>query len=182
MTGISIKKAFFSAALIVLFLPLYVCANDEEFLLCDLSLAGYSIGMTYEQAARVRPFDYLENLESPQIDYRYYVAIINKVYLADEEMELTIYFQNDRLQKVLARFNPVSMDDMVAFFRQKIGPCENSSGTVNWPNGEEIQKYVYKWNFPKAKLVLAGFSTNPEFATASLIAEPGVLAGEMGEL
>ena len=178
MRGSVIKKICLFAFLVLLFLPLNVYADDDEFLFCDLSLAGYRIGMTYEQAASVRPFDYVEDIEDHRRDYRYYVAVSNGVYLAGEELELWVYFKNDQLQKVLVKFNPVAIDDMVEFFKKTMGPCENKSRVVNRPTGEEVQQYIYKWDFPFAKMHLVGLSSETEFATASLVAKDGVIENE----
>ena len=175
------KKSLFSV-IVFLLLSFNVHAYDEDLLFYDLSFAGYRIGMTYEQAASVRPFDYLEDRGNPNIRYRYYVAVIDGLYLADEEMALEVYFQNDRLQKVLARFRPSSMDNMFEFFKKTIGPCENNSRKIKHPSGEDVQQYIYKWSFPSAKMLLVGYSSNNEFATASLVAKDGVIEIERDKL
>ena len=146
-------------------------AAKEDFVFFDLSLAGYRIGMTYDEAAAVRPFHYVGDLRTPRMGEPYYTAGIDHIYVDEVEMNLSVDFFDDKVQKIIGKFHPSEIDDMIRRFHIALGQSENKSRIITDKNGIEYRQAVYRWGFPNAKMYLVGISSNSEFAVVGLVAK-----------
>ena len=78
-----LKKSLLLAIITFLLFAGNAYAAEEELVFFDLSIAGYSIGMTYDEATAVRPFHYVEDVPSPPAEEPYYHAGIEHIYVDD---------------------------------------------------------------------------------------------------
>jgi hypothetical protein len=171
------KQALLLPITILLLFSTMAQANEEDLVFFDLSFAGYHIGMTYDEATAVRPFDAVNDLFSPDLGEPFYSANIDKVYVDDIEMALQVDFVDDKIQKIVGRFHPSALEDMIRRFHNALGPGENKSRVINNKNGGEYHQVIFKWDFPTAKMHLIGLSSNSEFAVVGLVAKT---AGDPG--
>ena len=144
-------------------------AAEEEIVFFDLSLAGYSIGMTYDEATAVRPFHYVGDIQSPRTGEPYYKATVDHIYVDEVEMALSLTFIDEKVQKIICKFHPSAVEEMVRRFYIALGPGENKSKVITNKRGIEIRQAVYRWDFPDAKMYLFGSSTNSKFALVGLV-------------
>ncbi|MBE0500757.1 MAG: hypothetical protein IBX47_04875 [Desulfuromonadales bacterium] len=142
-------------------------AASENMVDFNLSLAGYHIGMTYDEAAAVRPFHYLQNSTSPGSSA--FKAFVEDLTLNDIEMNLRIDFDAGEITRIVARFPPDKMPEMLQFMQSAQGIGENRSKELSRYDDEEIHQTIYLWDYPQAKMHLISISSVTEFATASLI-------------
>ncbi|GEM_PF-4858396 len=144
-------------------------AAEEDLVFFDLSLAGYSIGMTYDEATAVRPFHYVKNVSSPPAEEPYYIATVEHIYVDNVEMNLSVSFIDDKVKKIIGKFHPSALKDMTKRLQTALGPGENKSRVVAKKDGSENRQVIYRWDFPNAKLLLVGLSSNSDFALVSLV-------------
>jgi hypothetical protein len=144
-------------------------ADPEEIVFYDLSLAGYRLGMSFDEAAEVRPFQYTQESRESTLDATVVDAFIDQVYLDGIETRLRLYFREGRASKIVVRFPPDEIDKMMHYFINALGACENRSRVLTNRSGAEIHQTVCQWIYPNAKLYLIKISSNAEFATISLI-------------
>lgn len=144
-------------------------ANPEEVVLYDLSLAGYRLGMSFDEAAEVRPFQYTQQGRESTLDTPVVEAFIDQVYIDGIETRLRLYFRDGTASKIIVRFSPDEMDEMMQRFLNALGACENRSRVLTNRSGAEVHQTVCQWMFPNAKLYLIKISSNAEYATISLI-------------
>jgi len=144
-------------------------AVEDDLVFFDLSLAGYSIGMTYDEATAVRPFHYVGDIQSPRMGEPYYTATVDHIYVDEVEMALSLDFTDEKVQKIICKFHPSAVEEMVRRFHIVLGPGENKSKVITNKRGSESRQAVYRWDFPNAKMILFGSSTNSKFALVSLV-------------
>jgi hypothetical protein len=143
----------------------------EDLVFFDLSLAGYRIGMTYDEATAVRPFHSMSDVESPYVGKTYSEARAEHIYVDDIEMDLWVYFIDDKIQKINGRFHPSAIEDMIGRLHIALGPGENKSREVIYKHGGKNRQVIYRWDFPTSKLFLIGLSSNSEYSTVSIVAK-----------
>lgn len=165
-----IKKILFAITAFLLFAG-NAYADEEDLVLFDLSFAGYSLGMTYDEAAAVRPFHYVEDARLPPMVEPYYLAGAEHIYVDDVEMNLIVSFIDGKAQKVVGQFHPSALKDVTRRFQIALGPGENKSRVIIKKDGGENRQVIYRWDFPTAKLLLVGLSSNSDFAIVSLVSK-----------
>ena len=84
-------------------------------------------------------------------------------------MNLWLRFKDEKLYKIIARFSPDSIPDMVQRFQEALGAGENKSRVITNHEGKETRQTIYSWNYPHSVMHLVGISSVSEFATVSLI-------------
>ena len=173
-----LKKSLLLAIITFLLFAGNAYAAEEELVFFDLSIAGYSIGMTYDEATVVRPFHYVEDVPSPPAREPYYRATVEHIYVDDVEMTLFVDFINDKVQKVVGQFHPSALEDMIRRLQIALGSGENKSRVITKKNGSENKQVIYRWDFPTAKLLLVGLSSNSDFALVSLVSKREKNQGE----
>lgn len=164
----SIKSVFLLLAAVLL-LGVPVGAETAPIVDFKLSLAGYQIDMTYDEAVAVRPFDVIGKTPEIKGSAPFDVGFVDGIFVDDVEMNLRVYFRDGKLCKVVGRFNPALLDDLLERFRTVMGVGRDRSR--RWVNyaGAELDQSVFSWRFPAATLTLTKISTNTDFALVSLI-------------
>lgn len=153
---------------LTLALPLSGHAEQEEIVAFNLSLAGYRLGMSYDEASAVRPFHHVSDLTLRTGSNPFYEAVIDQVYVDDVEMQITLSFVDDKVQKVVCKFHPLETDRMLTLFLNTLGRSENKSRLVSLVSGIDSHQTVHKWNYPTALVILFGAS-NSNFSLVSLV-------------
>jgi len=146
-------------------------AASDEIVSYDLSLAGYSIGMSYDEAAAVRPLFYSQSPEASSGHNSIVIASTDPVYMDDVELDVLITFINDAISKVIAKVSPSDMEDVTQLFQQELGRAEDKSRTVKNFQGEEVRQKIYSWTFPDANMFLIETSSQGRYATLALTAK-----------
>ena len=144
-------------------------AEPEDVVYFDLSLAGYRLGMTFDEAAEVRPFQYIQDNQENSDDIPAIEAFIDQVYIDEIETNLWLSFRTGEIANIFVRFSPDALEDVSRRFKKTLGKGENRSRAFTNHAGAEIQQTICQWNFPHAKLHLIEISSNTEFATISLV-------------
>ena len=163
------------AIILVLFLSgNHASAGIDKLIHFDLSLAGYSLGMTYNDAAAIRPLFLMQSSEPalPDMHEDYFDVVVENVYVDGIEMNLWMRFKNERLYKIIARFNPEMTDSLAGTFNRALGQGEDKSKSYQDRDGSIIQQTVYFWDYPTAKLYLVKNTDNMDYATVGLTAKP----------
>jgi len=166
------------AGLMLLLLP--ERAPAEELAQFNLALFGYRIGMSFDEASAVRPFARIE--DNPQRPGEY-CGIIDDLWIDDVEIRLQVWFVDDRVYKVVGKFSPALVEELVSRLRPVLGKGDDESILLQPPTGGQISNRVQKWRFPGMWVVLVGSSVNTRFATLSLVARPvsgTISSGEEG--
>lgn len=172
MRGI-VHKTLPAATALLLLLSSLARAEAEAVVNFDLTLAGYRIGMSVDEAAAIRPFHYQQPFTTSLATEHntHFDAFVDHVYLEDIALKLWIHFKNDRIQKVVARFAPDRLADVTRIFHQALGPGEDKSRVHVSDAGKESRQTIYLWDFPAAKMHLIALSDNDSHATAGLVAK-----------
>ncbi|PNU21416.1 hypothetical protein C2E25_02345 [Geothermobacter hydrogeniphilus] len=155
------------AGLVLMLLPEH--APAEELAQFNLSLFGYRIGMSFDEASAVRPFARIEDRPGQKGEY---CGIIDDLWIDDVEIRLQVWFVDDRIYKVVGKFSPALVEDLVSRLRSVLGKGDDESILLQPPDGGQISNRVQKWRFPGMWVVLIGSSVNTRFATLSLVARP----------
>ena len=143
-------------------------AEPEDIIHYNLSLAGYRIGMPFDDAAAVRPFQYIENKQD-SADIPVTFAVIEQVYIDGIETNLFLQFTDEVLFKIVIRFSPDEIEEISQRFKQALGEGKDLSREVINLTGTKVQQTICQWDFPNVKLHLVGLSSNTEYATISLV-------------
>jgi len=145
-------------------------ADPEHIIQFDLSLGGYQLGMSYDEATLVRPFAFIEDLAPrpgiPEIKAGY----VNQVYIDDIEFRFKVELVNDQVYKVIGRLAPADLDKLRQSLNLALGQSEADTRVVTTKTGEEYHLYHDRWQFPDASLDLIGSELNTDFATLALTA------------
>lgn len=142
-------------------------ADSKAIANYELSLFGYTLGMTHDEATEVRPFEYLKSADRSRLEQAYY-GMVDKVYIEELPISLQIFFAEEQLQKIVGRFRPEDIDLLLPIFQKAFGPGENRSKEVTRANGVLVKHTSYRWNFPGARIILFVTTAHDEFGTASL--------------
>lgn len=172
------KKALLTVVVVLLLVPAGVAAA-ESFARFDLSLAGYHLGMTYDEATAVRPFHYLKDSSDLYGSGQHLSGYVDGLSIDDVSMNIEVTFSDERVTKVLARFQTSQLEEMIARFQSTFGETKNDSRTISMPNGEERHQTIYRWRFPAAEVLLVGVASNADYATACLLDKRPVAAAEV---
>lgn len=133
----------------------------------ELSLFGYHIGMSYDEATAIRPFHRIEYSPAGSASSDP-VGVIENLHLAGIDLTLLVYFLEDRVHKVLGRFPPQELERMLALFRAAFGPGEDRSRILERIDGSQAALDSYLWQFPGVSLNLVRAVGNNRYATASM--------------
>jgi hypothetical protein len=147
-------------------------AEVEDLAKYELSLAGYSLGMTYDEASMIRPFHTIKNPPSKaRSSSERFIAVIDQVFISAVEMNVTVFFHDEKIEKVVVRFHPLFLEEVASQLLQAYGTGENRSKIYELKSGEERKQLSYQWDFPGAKITLVSMSTNSESAFVGLVAK-----------
>lgn len=174
------KRIFLFAIATVLVFSGNAYTAKDDLVFSDLSLAGYRIGMTYDEATAVRPFHYVGE-DSIYEGKPYYRAKVEHTYVDDVEMDLIVDFVDEKIQKVIGRFHPAALEDMIKRLHVGLGQGENRSRILLDKNGNDYRQVIYWWDFPDAKMHLVGLSSQREFVAVSLVAKREEIPKEQAE-
>jgi hypothetical protein len=155
----------------------YSLAETEDLIDYRLSLAGYHLGMTYDDATAIRSLLFIQDsaADSFAVVDDYIHASAEQVYVDGIEMNLWLRFKNERLHKIIARFMPDKTEELIRVFKQTLGPGDDQSRNFPDHEGDIIHQTVNFWEFPTAKLYLIRNSDNAEYATIGLTAKPAYM-------
>ena len=174
-----------------LFVPVFavylLCAGSagaapEEVVSYDLSLAGYRIGMSYDDAVAIRPLLYTQNPQTGSDRSATFNASTDPVYIDNIELDVRITFRNDAIYKVIARFSPSEVEDVARRFQKVLGRAEDRSKTLKNVHGKEMRQKVYSWTFPNANMFLIATSSELRYATLALTAKRSAKKPSEGDI
>jgi len=146
-----------------------VPARGDELASFELSLFGYRIGMSYDQAASVRPFVRVIDRGGETEEF---CGLIDHLWVDGVDVRVQTCFFQDRIHKVVGKFSPSLVEDLVARLQPLLGKGENRSMLLQTPDGGQVSNRIQKWRYPGMLVVLVGSSRNTEFATLSMVARP----------
>jgi hypothetical protein len=143
-------------------------AGPTDLVSLDLSLAGYQLGMSYENVAEVRPFSYEQSfIKSPGHTPTFY-ALAEGAYVDGATMNIQVSFRNEKVHKIVARVSADFFENVLRSIQKTMGTGEDKSRVFRNYKDEDIQQTIFQWAFPKAEMSLIEVSSNTEFATISL--------------
>lgn len=142
--------------------PLY--AEETPLAVYDLKIFDYKVGMTYDEAISARGFHYTVYPEDNNP-----IGIINSAYIEEVEFKISVYFRDNILHKIIARFDPQHIEKIMQSLQKVLGEGEDTSKTFNAGNGTVIAQHIYRWSYPGATIHLISLSNNAEFATLSML-------------
>lgn len=146
-------------------------ADSTNLVSLDLSLAGYQLGMTYEEVAEVRPFSYEQSdIKSPENIPTFY-ASVERVYIDGAIMSLKANFKNEKVHKIVARVSPDFFENALQNIQNTIGTGEDRSRDFRNYNDEVFHQTIYHWDFPNAEIYMVKISSNTEYATIGLMSK-----------
>jgi len=168
------RDKLFTRFCIILFMFAFAAVaeagNRTSLLDFELSLAGYRLGMTFDEFAGTgRPFSYQQSVVRDPVAMHFYAALEN-VLVDDLPMDLFVCFKNDEVHKIIARIAPDDLPAVRAKFQDTLGTGTDETRVVTGADGADILQSILRWDFPKAELLLVGISSNEQFATLSLLA------------
>ncbi len=171
-------KVLLAATLTVLLSSNPSLAETKDLIDYKLSLAGYHLGMPYDDAIAIRPLLFIQDTGADPLDVAddFIDASAELVFVDGIEMNLWLRFKHDRLCKIIARFMPDKTEKMIKVFKQTLGPGEDQSRNFPDHEGDVIHQTVYFWEYPTAKLYLVRNSDNLNYATIGLTAKPAYIA------
>ena len=143
-------------------------ANLTSLVGQDLSLAGYQLGMSYDDVAKVRPFRYEQSSTKSTENASTFYALIDQAYVDGAATSLQVSFKNEKAHKIVARMSPDFFKNVRRNIEQEMGAGEDISKVFRNYNNEEIHQEIYLWDFPNAKIHLLKVSSNTRFITISL--------------
>jgi hypothetical protein len=166
-----IKRFCLTTLIVALLFSATAYAEPEDFVNYDLSLAGYQLGMTFDEAAEVRPFQYLQEGQGDPMSSLVADAFVDQVYIDDIETNLWLRFKDGKIHKIIVRFSPELIADMAGRFMDTLGRAEDRSRTLTNLHGVESRQTVYRWAFPNSRIHLVGVSSNSNYATIGLVSK-----------
>ncbi len=161
-------KCLITLILILTALPCSAQENKEGLVGFDLSLAGYRLGMSFDDVAKVRPFHYEQSAINNSGNAATFYALADHVHVDGVAMTLQVSFRNEKVHKIVARVSPGSFNDVLGSLQQTLGAGEDQSRVLRYYDDEELRQTIYLWDFPNAEMHLIYNSSNVEFATISL--------------
>lgn len=155
---------------VVFFLLMLVCSNSAagDFVVFKLTLADYRLGMTYEDAVSIRPFDYIEETGKGLDSRGSFNAFAGGVFLDDIETNLLVRFEDNKIVKVISRISPFEVKKITETFQLSLGKGVGSSRDLYLSGYGTFQQSTIRWDFPNSSLHVVN-STSTESATISLI-------------
>ena len=100
-----------------------------------------------------------------------YASVVEGAFVDDIEIDIIVLFYEDKSDKIITRFSPAVLDDVVKRMQATYGKGDNKSRVVQLKNGVENRQTVYFWDFPSAQINLVSVSSNTDFASVSLSAK-----------
>lgn len=155
-----------------------LCAEPADIARYELALFGYRIGMTYDEATMVRPFHRVENSRGPSPSGAA-VGVIDSLYLDDCEFKIHVYFDRDRITKVIGHFSPLLAEQVRATCRRTFGTAEDRSKRVDRKDGGQLDLLSYTWAFPGANIHLVASHGSGLDAVLSLVGKAPEPDGEV---
>jgi len=165
------KKLLFILVVAILILPTLACSEPEDFVAYDLSLAGYHLGMSVEEADALRPIQYSGHIGDNQILY----ARIEQVFIDDLQVDLGLKFRDRRLYMIIVKFWDESIEEVKNRLLTSFGEGEDQSKTFTNFEGVQIDQTVTRWTFPHANMSFVWTSSNKNVASLSLALKKGAI-------
>ncbi|TYO99230.1 hypothetical protein EDC39_10373 [Geothermobacter ehrlichii] len=160
-----------AAALLLLTVLAPAVPAEETLVTYDLNLAGYQPGMSLDDAALVRPFQFTETLPAGNPPGTYFtVATIDYLSIDGIDISLRLYFRDDRLDKLIGRFPATAMSRLHRLLLQRLGPGTDLSRLVQRNDGSILELPVWRWDFPNARITLVGSAGGNDRGTLALSA------------
>lgn len=163
-------KTCIASCLLLLVLCSTAFADLGHIIHFQLSMGGYQLGMSYDEATLVRPFAFIEDLAPrrgiPEIKAGY----VNQVYIEDIEFRFKVELVEEQVHKVIGRLAPKDLDKLRQALIRALGQSEADTKLMTSSAGEDYHLYHDRWQFPDASLDLIGSELNADFATLALTA------------
>ena len=163
-------KACITSCLLLLVFCSTALADLEHIIHFKLSLGGYQLGMSYDEATLIRPFAFIEDLAPragiPEIKAGY----VSQVFIDDIEFRFKVELVEGQVHKVIGRLAPTDLDKLRLALNQALGQSEADTKLFTSSAGEEYHLYHDRWQFPAAALDLIGSELNADYATLALTA------------
>lgn len=164
-------KSIFTVSLLLIGLCSQVWADTDDLLHYDLSLGGYQLGMSYQDAVMVRPFVSIGTHDSdgpilPDITW----GVVDQVFVDGVEFRFKVEFIDDRAYKIIGRFPPSQLKELRERLVATLGEGESKTKVLNSETGIESLMVHELWSFPNSRIDLVGVETKTDFATLSLLA------------
>jgi hypothetical protein len=147
-----------------------VHTKPEEVADYRLSLLGYSLGMSYDEAVAVRTVSSLEDDQDVPGVLQTCRALVDGIQVGNVEVQAQLSFINDKLVKVVARFSPTRLEEMSRRFQAAFGAGEDRTRNATGSGGLTTRRTAFAWIFPDAQIHLIDADSDGEFATVSLMA------------
>lgn len=161
------KSLLLLLLLILIATPGVLAAKCHKIACYDLSLFGYSLEMSIEDATGIRPFHRIS--EGFYGEGSSAIGRIDTIFFEDLEFSIRVDFVAGHLRKVLGRFNPADFSELVEVMEAAYGPARDQSRTIDRPDGARVRQQILGWQFPDARLVLIGDVGNQGFGTIALL-------------
>lgn len=159
------------------------CAASKDLMFFDLSLAGYRLGMTYDEATLVRPFDIVAGTSAPRAGGVHYTASVDHLFVDDVQMNMEVLFVGGTIVKIIGKFTPSAFEGVVQRLHLALGSSENKSRVIKDKKDTERHQVIFRWDFPNAQVHLISLSStsDAEFAAVSLVAKKQPDQDEKGQ-
>jgi len=154
------------------------CAEPGDLARYDLSFCGYRVGMSYDEAAEIRPIQRVDLEASFKSDRPILIGYVDNLLIEEIDLRFKLHFNQERLFKVIARLPPTQFEELQRIFVAAYGMPEDRSRNFEAYDGSTRSTTAYRWDFPGAQIFLLQASTNTEFATAGLMARPDKKSAE----
>jgi len=146
-----------------------VRAEPWEVARYDLTLCGYRLGMSYDEAAAVRPIQRVAMTRLQPDGPEILQGFVDNTQVDDLELRFQLSFAEGRLYKVVARISPLQFDTLHQHFLAAYGKAADLSRELQGFDGSTRRQTTFRWDFPGARIFLLQSSANAEYATASLL-------------
>jgi len=163
------KISIISIVLGFFFLYFSQIAQAKGLSTFELSLGGYKLGMSYDEATAIRPFFRLEHYRPHLTQKMITAGYVDSFYIEDIEYRFKIEFVDEKVVKILCRFSPAHIESVMESLIDELGQGQDKTKIISNISGGEQLIYNTQWNFPNAKINLIGFYMNTDFSTVSLV-------------
>ncbi|MEJ2492592.1 MAG: hypothetical protein P8Y84_13405 [Desulfuromonadales bacterium] len=150
----------FVALLLLTSLCLPMHALSFEGLQYTLAFAGYQFGMSYDQASSVNAFQYTQYFP----ENAHLVGYIENLLVDETLMDLQVCFRDDKVYKILARFDFREMDAVVERYEALLGPANRMTKDFLNTQGGTINERIYRWSFPDTEINIVRLTSQPDIA------------------
>lgn len=148
----------------------------------ELSLGGYALQMSYQEATAIRPFDRLEYREASPRHYATTVGHVHRVLIGDVAFSFNVEFRNDRIFKIIGRFPPEHYAPLKSSLTNQLGEGRSRTLEVQHYTGMVYQAFDCLWTFPASRVSLSATEINRDYATLAIIPDRQALDAARQEI